>query len=261
MEPLRILSLGTPAVFIDEKPVQIQRRIQRAMLFYLANQADMVSRSELLALFWPEEEEEVARRHLREALSKLRSDLREAFSKEASDQPEPDLLVTTPDKAGLNFELVYSDALEFQRLVDQAGSVPWNRPSNRPLPEAVYQVLLKAIRLWRTPRFLAGINLPSSIELEMWLTLASQNLERQRGQVIERLADHAVAAGDLEAALNWLHRALESDETNEDLHLRVLKTLVTLGRRSEAIKYYTYVQDLIRRELGAPPSVALQSLY
>jgi len=250
MATLRILLLGTPAIYLDEEPVQIQRRIQRTLLFYLASRGDPVSRGELIDLFYPAESEEDARRHLREALSKLRADL-----------PDPGVLIAGQDRVGLDLQKVYVDALEFRQLVSQVGRTPWQFPPATPIPAAVYQTLYKAIRLWRTPRFLAGVNLPSTEGLDDWLSRTSQDLEDLRGQILQRLADHATAAGDLEAALNWLRSAIECDEFNENLQYRILNILANLGRRSEAIKYYATLQNLFRSELGMSPPASIQTLF
>jgi DNA-binding SARP family transcriptional activator len=249
MPTLRILLLGSPAVYYDDAPLTIQRRVQRTLLFYLATHADPVGRDELLALFWPEEDEAGARRRLREALSKLRAAL-----------PDPNLLTASRERVGLASGRVYVDALEFQSLIDPLRSSPLRVIATQPLPEAVFQRLVKAVMLWRAPHFLAGASLPASATLDDWLMRTSQSLEHARQSALERLADHAEATGDPEAALGWLRQALEHDELNEDLHYRVLLLLDRLGRRTEALEACDYLRDLFKRELRTSPSPALQAL-
>ena len=70
---LNILLLGPPEILLEGKPVLIKRRLNRALLFYLAAQQYPVTRDEVCGLFWPEEPEESARKNLREALSRLRT--------------------------------------------------------------------------------------------------------------------------------------------------------------------------------------------
>ena len=74
-KPVRILLLGPPEVIVKGKPVSIKRRLNRALLYYLAAQPHPASRSELCEKFWPHEDEEKSRKNLREALSRLRLDL------------------------------------------------------------------------------------------------------------------------------------------------------------------------------------------
>ena len=49
---LRVVLLGPPAIFLRGEPFTLNRRGQRALLFFLACQRGPVSRSELATLFW-----------------------------------------------------------------------------------------------------------------------------------------------------------------------------------------------------------------
>lgn len=250
MPGLRVLLLGPPQVELDGHPLSIRRRVTRALLFYLASRGGTVGRDELLTLFWENEPESVARSRLREVLSRLRSEL-----------GDPELLVTDLTLVGLDFTRLAVDQIEFQELIDQAGRVPWQIPPETPLPAGTYQLLRQAIGLWRSPRFLAGADLPSTPGLDDWLTNTRQHLEHLHGHVLERLADHADAIGDLEQAMNFARLALSNDNLNEDLHYRILHSLVRMGRHSEGREYFNYLQGLLRRELDTGPSPRLVDLY
>jgi len=132
---LRILLLGPPAVFAGERPHTVQRRALRQMLYYLAAHPGPISRARLVALFWPDEGEEMGRKRLREALSRLRHEL-----------PSPDLLITFQDQVSLDPARVYVDVREFQALNDQTARAVMLH-TGRPLPEVVFQQLVKAARL------------------------------------------------------------------------------------------------------------------
>jgi len=107
---------------------------------------------------------------------------------------------------------------------------------------------------------MAGANLPNSPAFDDWLSRTGQNLEHQRNRILERLGDHCTANGDHETAIYWFRQALENDELNEELHYRVMHLLAGMDHRSEAIKHYACVKQLLRRELDIEPSPALQSL-
>jgi DNA-binding SARP family transcriptional activator len=238
---LCILLLGTPAVSFEDVPVHITRKLQRALLFYLAARGGPVGREELIGLFWPEEDDVESRRHLREALSKLRASL-----------PDRSLLVTNTHQVSLDFHKVYVDVLEFRTLLGQAGAVPWEIPSQRPLPETLAQALEKALRLWRSPRFMDGANLPDSLDLENWHSMTHQELEIQYQRLAGRLADHALARGELETALKWLLLMLQVDPIDEQLNGRVLHLLVDMGRRTAAINFFNHLKDIYQRDLNLP---------
>lgn len=246
---LRIHLLGTPAVYDDDRPLQIQRRIQRALLFYLACQRDGASRSELMLLFWPDAPEPDARRHLREALSKLRADL-------PADTP----WVTGRDSIGLDHSRMYVDVQMFYTSIARVWRSIQQIPLQTPLPEPVYRELNAAVRMWRSARFMGGANLPSSQQFDRWLVNVSQELEYLRQRSAERLGYHAAASGDLESGIYYMRLALQSDEVNEGLHLQVLTWLHALGRQSEALEYCRFLEGLFSSEDEVEPSPALLNL-
>lgn len=243
---LNILLLGAPSISIEDQPLQIQRRLLRWMLYFLACQKDMVGRSDLILLFWPDEPEEDGRRHLREMLSKLRAQL-----------PNPNLIITEQDRVSLDFRGAFSDVLEFQTLYGQTARICAQTPAATPLTQAVHQQVMRAVRLWRSPRFLAGASLPESESLNDWLLSTSQQLEIQHQRLLERLVDHDIATGDVESAIQWLRSALEGDETNESLHYQLLNLLYNQNRYSEALNHCAYVQELFQRDgyEELPPSL------
>ncbi len=257
---LRILVLGPPLVLYGDQPLNIKRRLLRAMLFYLASQPEAVGRGTLMDLFWPDEGEEDTRRHIREALSKLRAEL-----------PNPALLISTQDHVRLDPENTYVDVLDYLALLDQVR--PYlQRRMHTPLPEAIYQQMVKAVSLWRGNQFLAGSTLPATEGLDHWLSLASQSLTFSFQNLLETLSEHCAVSGDLETAVYWVRRAIEMDDENPDLYYRLISWLRDLGRRSEALgvceqvgsmytalgeKLPVVIQNLcqqVREEISAPPA-------
>ncbi len=244
---LRILLLGSPRVFYDEQEIHIKRRLLRALFFYLASQPNPVGRSVLMDLFWPEESEEDARRHIREALSKLRSEL-----------PDPSLIVATQDHVRLDTERVYVDLLEYQALVEQVRPYV-QRGMHTPLPEAIYQQMVKAVNLWRGTEFLAGANLPSTDGLDHWLSLTSQSLSFSHQNLLETLSEHCAVSGDLENAVHWMRKAVQLDEENPDLYYQLIQWLHEIGRRSEALSECERIRQ-VYEAMGERMPTVLNSL-
>jgi len=247
MNTLKLLLLGPPQILLDEQPVQIQRRTQRTLLYYLASRVSMTSRDELVLLFWPDEPEEIARKNLRENLSRLKNQLL-----------NNGLLVTNREYIGLDQGHLSVDVLEFQALDRQTRPVVQRAPRDRPLPEAVYEQMSQAVELWRSPRFLAGATLAEGDEVERWVRDFGHVLEWTRLSMLDRLADHHIAQGDLEMAVRRLRMALAVDEMNTSLHYRFLICLQDLGRRSEAINHASYLQRLFQEEGEEIPLALLE---
>jgi DNA-binding SARP family transcriptional activator len=250
MKTLRVLLLGTPEVHWEDQLLPIQRRYPRALLLYLASQGAMVGREELLTIFWEDQNERTSRLRLRETLNKLRASL-----------PKQNILISSKDLIGLDFQRVWVDLLEFENQSKHPWSIAKKIPPQEPLPEDIYQALSEAIGLWRGPRFLAGSSLPSTPQLDEWLSRYSQRTEHMRGRVLERLSEHAFVIGDYEESLRFARLALENDELSENMHERILRILIRMDRRNEARQHFKYVMQVTRRELDQSPSPRLFSLY
>lgn len=249
MKKLSVLLLGPPEIRWEQELVTIQRRYPRALLFYLASRGGFVGRQELLTLFWEDETETIARLRLRETLNKLKSSI-----------PLPSLLISEGDLVGLDFDSVYVDQLEFRDLAHQWGEVPWRIPSGDPLPEQIFQVMIKSIRMWRGSHYLSGASFPSTPGIDDWLARNTQQTEHLRGRILERLSDHRYATGDLEQSLQLARLALENDELGYGLHERIIRLLVAMDHMAEARDHLKYYEHLSTSELPADSSYRLAAL-
>jgi len=101
--PLKIQLLGPVEIKFDDKPLKIRRRIERAVLYFLATEHKPVSRTKLIDFLWPDGEQTDPRASLRTALSRLRKEL-----------PDPDLIVTELDLVGLDFDRCEIDIEAFE---------------------------------------------------------------------------------------------------------------------------------------------------
>jgi DNA-binding SARP family transcriptional activator len=248
--PYQVLLLGPPEVRWHDSLFSIPRQTPRTLLFYLASRGNMISRNELLALFWPEETDTIARLRLRETLNKLRKAM-----------PEPGILLTKDDLVGLDFTVTYVDLMEFRALTTQVGRLPWKIPPEEPLPNPLYQKLIRAYQIWRGNNLLAGFEFTSSLRLDAWFSTTANHNETLYRRIAERLSDHEAAVGNWDAALSLARQALVNNELQEDLHMRILRLLIQMGRTKDARQYFHDVQALLQKELNAQPGPELMALY
>ncbi|NMB55176.1 MAG: AAA family ATPase [Leptolinea sp.] len=242
---LKILVLGPPVIQLDDKPLDIQRRQLRTLLFFLACESNGVGRGDLLTRFWPDDKETDARRQLRELLSKLRAQL-----------PSPEDLQTDHDRVWLNSQTVYSDVQDFLTLVqplqgflDVSNHIPQ-------LSDDLVERLEEAVALWRGPTFLAGARISNTPEFDDWIREKTSSLEYARLQCLEHLANHFASIEELDKAILYIRKALDSDSLNEGYQAQLLTLFFRARRINEAQTYYSYLKDLYRRELNiAPPEV------
>jgi DNA-binding SARP family transcriptional activator/tetratricopeptide (TPR) repeat protein len=231
-DPIRILLLGHPEVYGGDQQVEIPRREVRALLYYLACQREPVSRSKVIQLLWAETSEENARKSLRVTLARLRKNLQ-----------IPILPVSQDDHLMLDRSGFQSDVLDFLAIVDEVARPLAQMPGTVPLPEPVYQAMRRGVNLWRAGRFLLEGRLPSAQGWEIWQREMEGQLFLSREQMLERLADHDLATGNLSLAIAWLEKAVETDEFNDGLHLRIAGFYERSGRFGEGLAYLQKIRE------------------
>jgi TolB-like protein/Tfp pilus assembly protein PilF len=95
---------------------------------------------------------------------------------------------------------------------------------------------------------------PVSKDFDDWLMLTRARLEATVLRVLGRLADEATKAGDARSALTATERMFAIDPLHEDTHRRLLEACAAAGRRSEALRHYATIVDVLHRELSVVPA-------
>jgi predicted ATPase/DNA-binding SARP family transcriptional activator len=225
-EVLHIQLLGPPKVFWKQKPLLLKRRTTRLLLYFLAYQTDskLVGRNQVMAHFWPNHTEEIARRNLRDWLSKLRKEL-----------PGDNFIQTDREWIWLNEKMVQVDAYEFEEIYQQI-NLPILMPADRPLPETVYQKLLYALNMWQASQFMYGEKAFDQDELQEWLDKNNFQLRKKRLDLLTRLGRHYMFLGDYEEAIKWFDTVIDEDEYMQFINANLfrLEAFFRLGRITEA---------------------------
>lgn len=86
-----------------------------------------------------------------------------------------------------------------------------------------------------------------------WCELERAELRHRYVDLTGRLAELWIAEGEATRGLAWLRRGLLADPLREDLHQTLIRALIALGRRREALGQYRTCARLLREELGAEP--------
>ncbi len=248
---LRILLLGPPQIHLDETEIHIQDPETRLCLCYLAIRKSPLPVEEIQQLFYEGQPESQAQERLEAWIGHI-----------IAQTPLSTFLIRQPGMLGLDHSRIDTDYAAFQNLLDQAGPVRSSEQSGLPLPDSTVAALCQAVELWRSPRAMEGLEVPSGFSrLGTWLSGVRQRLERQYSFALQRLSNHARLTGDLEQSLAYARQALICDELNQDVHYQILYALVNLRRRSEAREHFAQLEQRLRQELDASPSPRLVSLY
>ncbi len=246
--PLKIRLLGPVEITDEGQPLKIKRRLERAILYYLAAENRPVSRTGLIDLLWRDQEGIDHRGALRTALSRLRSEL--------SDE---NILQTELDQVWLDESRCWSDLSAFKSSFESLKNVLRAYQKNPLLPGQIVEQIEGALALWRGDAILQGDNLTAYPEIDSWQRSLNRSLSHQRGTLMEKLARHYLAAGELERALELYLKLGKMDLFDVMVHLSVLDILTRMRRFQEVVDYCDSLEIAYEREYNAPlPEPILQ---
>src|SRR6059036_1073163 len=214
-----------------EAPTLLGQPRRFALLAYLAAATPLGfhRRDSLLALFWPELDQEHARTALRQALRVLRTALGSG------------VLVNRGDEdVGLDFGQVWSDVTAFEHAID-AGE--W----------------LEATDLYRGP-LLEGFFISDGPEFERWLESERARLREAAARAAQGLIEQCESRGNLTTATHWARRAVELAPNDEALVRRLISVLDHHGDRASALQAYQAFAQRLAAEYEAEPAAETQAL-
>src|SRR6184192_3667285 len=202
-----------------------------ALLAYLAAASPprFHRRDTLLALFWPELDQEHARAALRQALHVVRDAL------------GGDAVASRGDEEiGLDFAQVSCDVAVFERAL-----------RNGQLEEAldVYRGAL-----------LQGFFISDAPEFERWLETERARLQQAAAGGARALAERYESVNDLTTAVRWTRRSLELAPSDEGLVRRLMALLDRQGDRAGAFEAYEAFARRIAAEYDAEPAAETKAL-
>jgi predicted ATPase/DNA-binding SARP family transcriptional activator len=195
-----------------------ERRRAVSLLGWLALHPGMHPRSEVAGRFWPDVLDSSARKSLRTELVAVRHALGAAGE---------GVLVATRDTVGLVGDAVLVDAREFERLVREG-------------------------RLEEAVDLCDGELLPG-LDGE-WVYEARESHRHRFGDVLERLASDAEAAGSLKDAIRISRRRVELDPLREDAHRELIRRLIAAGEVAAARVAFDGLARRLHAQLHVAPS-------
>ena len=201
-----------------------------ALLTYLALSQSTQQRESLLALFWPELDEEHGRLALRQAIHFLRTSLGTQVISSRSGE-----------ELALGPGMLRCDAVDFERALDQVR-------------------LADALDLYQGD-LLPGFH-PDDIapELEQWFDRERQRLRGRAARAAWALAEEAERGGhDVEAA-HRARQAVQFGPDDESGFRRLVSLLDRLGDRLGALRAYDDFARRLRSEFGVEPAAETRGL-
>ncbi|MGA3398185.1 MAG: BTAD domain-containing putative transcriptional regulator [Acetobacteraceae bacterium] len=231
---IQLSLLGGFRLRVEGRDVGSLPRKARALLAYLAVQdGKPVSREAMADLLWTDRGAEQARHSLRQTLLVLRREL----------GPVADTIIRSDDHA-LAFLPTSVDV-----DVDRARSLA---------DSSSLDDLTEAAGLFERPCLdrLPGI----AAEFDDWLGRFRAQMSESASDVLARLVEAHLAAGNTVDAVRAAERMLTLDPLREDVHRRLMSIYARAGRRSDAVRQYNACIEMLRRELNVGPSPETEAL-
>ncbi|MBN1640922.1 MAG: tetratricopeptide repeat protein [Anaerolineae bacterium] len=249
MPRLTMRFLGGYQVCVDGEPVTGLRYDKvRALLAYLAMEADRPHRREALAgLLWPEQTEARARHNLSQAQLTLRRVLGEDAAS---------YLTTTPQAIRFGGDYWVDAALFGSLLAECQAHAHWRLET---CPTCARR-LAHAVALYAGP-FLEGLSLPDSPAFEEWQLVWRERLHYEATDALRALACGCDHRGERDAALRYAQQWISLDPWHEGAHRQLMRALALDGRRADALAQYEACRRTLRDELGVEPAAETTALY
>lgn len=198
-----------------------------ALLVYLAMEGP-VARDRLLAMFWPERNQEKARHSLSQALYALRRELHEECV-----QMSGDLVQASGTRCSLDARALEA-AAEDER---------WDA----------------VIELYHGP-FLDQFSLPAAPDFEEWASRTRTHLARLARRAFQAVVEANLAVGDLATALATAARWAVLEPLEDEAQHTYIALLARAGDRTAALQHYNTYRDRLAAELEVEPLEATATL-
>jgi LuxR family transcriptional regulator, maltose regulon positive regulatory protein len=241
---IRVRALGAFELAIDgqalEGGAKTQRKPVELLKCVIAFGGRDVGAAAVMQALWPEAEGDAAKRSFDVTLHRLRRLL-----------GRDDAIVLEGAKLALNPEVMWVDALAFERLAGRAEEALRGtaRAPGMPVPE----LLDRALRLYR------GALLAS--DDDGWIHPVRERLRTRYLALVERAGEFLERNERADAALACYQRAMDLDPPAERIYQRIMRVLHARGRRAEALEVYRSCREMLGATLGAQPSSETEALH
>jgi DNA-binding SARP family transcriptional activator/Flp pilus assembly protein TadD len=205
-----------------------QRHRIALLALLAASPPGTVSREKLMALLWPESDQE----HGRKLLNQSVYELRRALGTEA--------ILSAGDWLTLDGDILPSDLSAFERALVASD------------PEQAVE--------WYGGPFLDGFFLPRAPEFDHWADARRKRLEDEYTAALEALAEQAHSRGDLPGAVKRWKELAAQDPYDSRFALRLMEALAADGNPAGALKHAEAHAALLREEFRVPPPRDLDDL-
>ncbi|MBG0787970.1 MAG: tetratricopeptide repeat protein [Anaerolineaceae bacterium] len=242
---MRKLSLrlhGNFQVELNQQPVGgLGTNKTRALLAYLAvEQGKKLKREGIAALFWPEQDDKLAKQSLRQTLFTLKK----AFGGEEVLSVSSQFVQISPE-----FE-VWSDSGEIEGLAE-ACKKHKHRSVDHCMPCLERQERILALY---QGEFLADLSTLDSNPFNEWYILRREQLHQIVMAANIYLGNYYERRGELSRSLSYVEKQLAIEPWREDAHLQAMRIYALMRERMKALMQYQTCEKRLKKEFDVAPT-------
>lgn len=221
-----------------------QHQRVRALLGCLVSvEGRKLAREQLMDALWPDLDIETAGSRLDRAVYSLRQLFEPSRNKPAT---SPLLLTEREVLVLASHPQIWIDADVFEQLLARAHTTSDQGERERLLEEAA--------------SLYGGPFLPEDRKNE-WTRVRRESLQRSWIGLLLDLTDLRIQRDALTSAVETLDRLLTFDSTNEAAVQRLIRVLMQLGRRGEALRAYQNLEKALKKDYGITPLPETRALH
>lgn len=235
MNSVKLTLLGSFRLEIDGSEIRFPTRKTVSLFAYLAlHQGEILTRSRLAGLLWPDVPEERARRNLSTTLWRLKKTI----------QFGPGIDLSTGGSVTLRCDGAEVDILRFRSLLELAKS-----------GEAHGRLeALKRAQSTYHGELLEGLD-------EEWCEDERRHLRSQYGWLLRALVQACRENADYSAGATYAQEAVALNPLDEDMHRELMLLHYLLGDQGAAVEQYRMLKLLLHDELNVEPSESTKELW
>jgi len=193
-----------------------------------------VSREEIVDTLWTDLEPEKAWKNLNSTLYYIRKAITDSKLRNCIESGKNEIRI---DRNGINCDLY-----AFERLLQQFRLSPDNGPELFEHAEALYAGQLLKGKAYE------------------WAAEKARHLERSYIELLEAAASCHNKRNEPLKALRYSCEILKLDAMREDVHYEAIRLYAALGRKSEALRQYGVLEEMLKHEFGTKPHPRIRRL-
>ena len=245
VKTVQVTTLGGFRLQVDQQvltdEINRSQKLWNVLCYLIVHRDRNVPQSELIELFWGEENSSNPSNALKTLLYRVRSLLEPLFP----DGPEP--ILSQRGSYSWNPAIACTvDAESMEALCRQASASGTAQKRT-----ALYR---QAVGLYR------GDFLPK-LDTQMWVVSLSAHYHALFLEAVKSYAALLEQAQNYEEMAELCTRASQLDPLDESLHILIVRALLRQGKDAAALSHYEAATDLLYRNLGVRPSEELRELY